>query len=1279
MILFNYKIENFVSTPTPSDKYIKIFNKNGKLEYTINPNLAYFFYKNNNVIIKVDDEEDIKLTFETSTYASQALSKLNDVKKILIATIKDEDGYYLKIELDNGILDSRYYTSGQTDELFSLSSHTHYLTGLTDVNVSGLSNNEVLAFNGTEWVNSSFTFDLSSWEINYFTSSQTIDILSGYSLTSHTHDNRYFLQDQFSGSSSGYTIDEMTPDGSPKNDAVLDWKAIDEHDNGVGRYFPAALFQHKDTSGHGILDNRYYTKNFLYTTQEIDQILANFSTSSDTASIRLEDLIDVESGATNNQIITFDGNNWRPADISILVGSIYYTSAQTDALLTNYYTNVETDQLLTHYSLSSHTHSQYVQNGDVYTISESNSNFLSGDTSFYTQSEIDTQYNQLSSFTNITLNEILSHKQLSGASNPHFISFDDLILTAHTHDDRYYLSGDTYSIIEINNILNNYFTSGVSDARYVQYGESYSSGETLSLLENYIPLNGSTGITGNLIPKIPGLTLGSSANPWESLYISQNTLYIDNVPVTVDSNGNLIVGGNIIAVLNDVSLSSHTHDNRYYKQDQFSGSSISGFTLDEIDNNIGINDGVLDWSGNTGRYFPASLFNHNSVDGKGILDNRYYTILQLSSGTLDWKYLDRNEIDDYYTKNESDLRFLNVAVLDAYRTSADTDLLLDNKSDINHNHDSRYDNRYYQTGDTYSSTEIDTILNDNYFTSAVTDARYISSLEILDFFTSAETMTILSGYSLTSHTHDNRYYTKIQLDPNPGSYNGVGILDDRYLVKDLIYDKSEIDGMLLNYWTSSETSTFLQDYYTSSETINILSDYSLTSHTHELENLSGVTITLPSNDDVLVYDNGVWINKAFAMNDYYTKIELDGGQLDTRYYTKTEIDNNIYTKTEIDLNYFTSADTIDILSGYSLTSHTHDNQYYTMDQFSGSSSGYTIDEMTPAGSLKNDAVLDWKAIDEYDNDGGRYFPAALFQHYDSYGHGILDNRYCTRICIDEKFNAVMSGITGLTLSGDSVLYTNYTPVPEDLGGVETGDTFPSGTTIQDVLDQLLYPYQSPSFNSFTNGMGGIMEIGTVIPGSIHTHKWITNVSDNILPNTIEISGDNLTTVVGLNNNSANSGETDIWISGFTGIGNYSWNIKATNTNGDTLTKNINMSFQHKRYWGKTTNNLTSFSSLTDAEKGTILQGLTGADAGSGSDFSSIKRSYNGINGATEYLIFGYVITSPYEVQFKINGLPNTAWNYTDFQYNNSQGHTETYRVYISDTAQNSPIALFEIF
>lgn len=83
----SYDVNNFVGTPVIGDVNIKIYDKFGKLKYTIDPNIAFFYKSANLLLIKVKDSNDIVLDFETSTDCNNALIKLNDVKQTIINMI----------------------------------------------------------------------------------------------------------------------------------------------------------------------------------------------------------------------------------------------------------------------------------------------------------------------------------------------------------------------------------------------------------------------------------------------------------------------------------------------------------------------------------------------------------------------------------------------------------------------------------------------------------------------------------------------------------------------------------------------------------------------------------------------------------------------------------------------------------------------------------------------------------------------------------------------------------------------------------------------------------------------------------------------------------------------------------------------------------------------------------------------------------------------------------------------------------------------------------------
>lgn len=72
-------------------------------------------------------------------------------------------------------------------------------------------------------------------------------------------------------------------------------------------------------------------------------------------------------------------------------------------------------------------------------------------------------------------------------------------------------------------------------------GTNYSNANVLSYL---------TSFNGNIIPSANTVySLGSITNQWKSLYVSNNTIYINGLALTVDNSGNLSINGNAISTV----------------------------------------------------------------------------------------------------------------------------------------------------------------------------------------------------------------------------------------------------------------------------------------------------------------------------------------------------------------------------------------------------------------------------------------------------------------------------------------------------------------------------------------------------------------------------------------------------------------------------------------------------------------------------------------------------------------------------------------------------------
>ena len=114
--------------------------------------------------------------------------------------------------------------------------------------------------------------------------------------------------------------------------------------------------------------------------------------------------------------------------------------------------------------------------------------------------------------------------------------------------------------------------------------------------------------------------------------------------------------------------------------------------------------------------------------------------------------------------------------------------------------------------------------------------------------------------------------------------------------------------------------------------------------------------------------------------EYYTKSELDGGALDSLYYTEAEVDGFLTGKSDVghthDDRYYTEAELDSFLAGKSAVGHTHDDRYYTETELDSFLSGksdvshthddryYTETEM----DSKLDLKVDWVDLsNEYYN------------------------------------------------------------------------------------------------------------------------------------------------------------------------------------------------------------------------------------------------------------------------------------------------------------------------
>jgi hypothetical protein len=147
----------------------------------------------------------------------------------------------------------------------------------------------------------------------------------------------------------------------------------------------------------------------------------------------------------------------------------------------------------------------------------------------------------------------------------------------------------------------------------------------------------------------------------------------------------------------------------------------------------------------------------------------------------------------------------------------------------------------------------------------------------------------------------------------------------------------------------------------------------------------------------------------------------------------------------------------------------------------------------------------------------------------------------------------------------------------------------------------------------------------------------------------------------------------------------------------TILSSVNLTWYNRIYWGKVdlssigSPNLTTnpglAATVVPLVNDSTVRNLTGANANGqafGSELSATKtRVYNGIDGGGYYLVFAWPsnVAGAYTPTFTVNGLPSTAFTRirTNSPFNNQYLFSGTnYEVWVSNTAQNAQISLFQI-
>lgn len=238
-------------------------------------------------------------------------------------------------------------------------------------------------------------------------------------------------------------------------------------------------------------------------------------------------------------------------------------------------------------------------------------------------------------------------------------------------------------------------------------------------------------------------------------------------------------------------------------------------------------------------------------------------------------------------------------------------------------------------------------------------------------------------------------------------------------------------------------------------------------------------------------------------------------------------------------------------------------------------------------------------------------------------------------------------------------YTNPAPTTTTLGGISAGSTFVA-KTMKEMFDALLYPYQNPSFSSFSRtNLSSTYELGEVVFGGSQTFNWSTNNSPNISAGTISIT-QNFTPskiIYGPSNNIFSTGITlvDIYSAG-TPLTTTLYTINSLSTLGNSLSTSISRSWKPRWYYGKFIGATLNAAQLVSLSNSSLV--------------SSVTNSYYaiGASASAEYIYFAIPtsISQPGDFRDSTGGCFGTNHPYLiqgNIIVTNTFGVNITYKIY----------------
>jgi len=230
--------------------------------------------------------------------------------------------------------------------------------------------------------------------------------------------------------------------------------------------------------------------------------------------------------------------------------------------------------------------------------------------------------------------------------------------------------------------------------------------------------------------------------------------------------------------------------------------------------------------------------------------------------------------------------------------------------------------------------------------------------------------------------------------------------------------------------------------------------------------------------------------------------------------------------------------------------------------------------------------------------------------------------------------------------GTGPTWTNATPtVATNFAGIPAGTTLDAGLNSIQILERLLYPYQSVSFSAFTLGLAAnTFDIGQTSAAGNYNASWnASSPTGNWIAGSVGISRAGTTIASGLNYNSDDPSGYSITHPAYryTTPTNLSFSLTGQQSQGSNPNASNTYSWLHKIYWGKSASAaITALADLTTPS--------TGSPKYTSSTTSLGGSTYSFLASASAEYCYVIVPTSP--------GSPGT---YTTWKDANSLAFTPT--------------------